>query len=97
MPEKRGPVMTVSEAMEYWSIVTGRRTAPPLFASSYQRTLDAVEVAQAAALKAGPGTWRGRCGHVWDRPRGDAGDADCPLCALLRRVRELQGGQDAPQ
>jgi hypothetical protein len=38
--------------------------------------------------KYGPpfGTWRGDCGHLWNREHGDARDAACPVCAEVERA-----------
>ena len=95
--------MTVQEALTYWRMLTGKAPAPASFMATHHATVDALDAlgqeVERLAAWAVPlptfGTWRGVCGHVWDRPRGDATDADCPLCTLQARVRELQGGRDA--
>lgn len=34
------------------------------------------------------GTWRGTCGHLWNREKMDESDAACPTCRLQRQVEE---------
>lgn len=34
-------------------------------------------------------TWRGKCGHLWDRAVDDTDQ--CPRCKAEARVRELEG------